>query len=751
MADSPLTIHIEDPDNSVRVDPDTGSIETDTPDGGVVVQLDAMRQSAAKKDEGFYANLADEMDSVELNQIANKLIDEIEEDNRSRQQWLENRKKGLKLLGIQLEEPKSTVADSGSAMDGISVVTNPLMLQAILKGWAGARAELLPAEGPAKVQQVLGDETDQEDDTAETLERDFNYYLTKIAREYYPETSHMLLWGTYFGGSGFKKTYRCPLKQRPVSPAVDASDLIVSDTMKDFSSCARITHEIKMRSSVLKRMQLVGAYRQIDLGQPTPVQNAPQQAVGEMQGTKPSTRPEDQPYTIWETQCELDLPQYAPTQFKNEGIPLPYRVTIDKDGRQILALRRDWNENDPECARKRLYTKYPYVPGPGFYGTGYLGILGNITAAMTAVDRECLDSGMLANFPGGVVNKAATRQLSSNLRQGPGEFVGLDVPAGMNIQNVIMPTPYRDIMPGLMQLRQALIGQAKELSSSIELPEGEGVQDIPVGSMMAQIEQSQKVSAAAFKDMHVAQQEEFELIIDLFRENPEDFWRGNEAAKTYWDETKLLQALHDFHLVPRSDPNTPSHLHRVAKAVALVQLAQAFPMVLNPLETAKRVLRAMKEDPTGLIQEPQQGGPDPTQMMIGQAQMITAQAKQMDAQTKAQKVQLDAASNKDDSAIKAAQLAQEQQIANTKLATEQVIHAHDAQRDAAELQHTMVMDQAAHALSERQAAHSANMDHAAHQLNQNQAAMDHQRSQQEHELNVHQAMNPPMPRGPGGP
>src|SRR5215467_13738776 len=330
----PINVVIEgDDDNPARVDPETGALEIDQPGGGVVVQFNPGQQDQEKKDnEDWFRNLADDIDKMQLATIANDLLEQIEADDRSRQGYLDQVARGMDVLGLKLEQPKSSNdGESTSGVNGISQVTNPLLLEALLKGWANARAELLPAEGPVKI-AIEGDETAQQDELAEALERDMNFYLTETASEYVPEMSHMILWGTYFKGSGFKKVYFCPMRRRPVSEQVDAKDLIVSDTTKDLKSCGRITLQVKMRPSVMKRMKKLGAYRDVDLTQPVPTTNRVDEKIAGIQGTitRPD-RPEDEPYNLYETQCELDLPEYAPKAFKDTGIPLPYFVVIDKD------------------------------------------------------------------------------------------------------------------------------------------------------------------------------------------------------------------------------------------------------------------------------------------------------------------------------------------------------------------------------------------------------------------------------------
>jgi hypothetical protein len=738
---SGIQIVIDDEDGKVTTDPVTGTVATEQPDGGVVVQLDARRPKKDGDDteDKFYDNLADEIGASQLSLIANELHDQIAADDRSRGNHLEIRARGLGLLGLELKEPRATVGDTSAAVEGQSTVTNPLLLEACLKGWANAQAELLPSDGPVKVANKDDQSIQSEDNLADAFERDLNHYFTKTATEYYPDTSHMLLWGTYFGGSGFKKIYRCPMKRRPVSESVDEKDLIVSDTTKDLRSCARITHQIPMRPSVMKRMELIGAYRKGPESIPSPPQvNAVDAKIAGIQGTDPTpqkSRPEDQPYTIWESQCELDLPEYAPGKFKGEGIALPYLVTMDKDSKEIKAIRRDWEEDDEECERQRMYVKYPYVPGPGFYGTGLLNILGNASSALTAAWRLALDSAMFATFPSFLIAKLGGRQNTSDFRVGPGTGVPVET-NNQPIGNIISPMPYKDVGPGMLALIDKVQQQTQSLSAAGDIPTAEGVANVPVGTMLAQIEQATKVESAAHKGMHQAQAEEIELIVDLFRKNPEDFWKANKICPPdYWNEQKFMQALENCHLEPASDPNTPSHIHRVAKAVALSQLiaVPAFAPIMDPRGTLNTILGVIRQDPTNIIapeQAPAPAASDPN--------MIAANAKMLSAQAAQQKAQVAAQEASQDMTIQTSKLQAEQNIATVDLAKEMVIHKDDAAHDAkvAAQQHSLGQQQhglatAQHGLATQQAVHDANMDVA------------------EHALNVHQVLNPPAPTDSG--
>lgn len=707
--DEPITVHvIEGAETTRMVD---GALEIDQPDGGVIVQF-----NPSKADEGngpedlakFYDNIADKIGDGRLLTIAAELHEAIEADDNSRKVSLSNQAKGMDLMGLSIEDPKA--GDGAAAMDGMSVVTNPLLLDAVLKGWANAQAEFLPADGPCKIED-FGDEPNQEhDDLADAFERDMNYFLTTICTEYAPETSHMLLWGTFFGGSGFKKVFMDPMKSRPTSQKVDSKNLIVSDATTDLKSCERITHQIPMRQSVMKRMQMKGFYRDVALTPPSVTTDEVSEKIAEIQGvTTSKARPEDQPYTLWETQCELDLDEFAPSKFKGKGISLPYLVTMDKDTMQILAVRRDWKPEDDECERKRMYVKYPYVPGPGFYGTGLLNILGNSTAAMTAAWRICLDSGMLAAFPGFLVAKLGGRQNTSDMTVSPATGTPIET-NGMPIRDIVMDLPYKEAGPGLMGLIDKITEQAKAAGASAEIPVGEGIQNVPVGTMLAHIETATKLMAATHKGMHGAQDEELGLIADLFRENPESFWKGNarHKRKPFWDEAKLMRALDTVTLVPKSDPNIPSHIHRTMKAVALVEL-KGTPLgaLLDAKEVLKRVLNAMREDQKGLLLDPPppNGKPSPEE--------TTADAKMLDAQTKAKKLEIVDAPEM----ASKAQLEQQKSEATIKgktidLARTLVTHEGD-EKDRA---HQAKVDNVQHGVAIADHLHGKEMDHKAHDL-----------------------------------
>ena len=373
-------------------------IRVEFPDGSVSINLSPMQsanpEDASKHDE----NLALHMDEMELATVADQLLRLIEQDDRNQSERLTDIAKGLDLLGLKYEEPRTEPSE-----EGMSVVRHPGLLEAVLQFQANCRGELLPSSGPVKARND-GGETQASDSIANALEQDFNHYLTVGAPEYYPDTDRMFSLG--FGGEAYKKVYNDPLKRRPVSLTVDRKDLILSDGSVALEACPRVTHRIRMAPSQVMRMQIVGAWRDTSLslgviGEGTPVEQKLESIAGVT--TSMTADPTEVERTIFESYCELDLKgfEHKDKSGKATGLPLPYRVTIDKDSREVLEIRRWWRDDDELCLRKEVFVEYVFVPGPGGLNIGLFHIMGNSTRALTAAWRIALDNGMLGNFPVG--------------------------------------------------------------------------------------------------------------------------------------------------------------------------------------------------------------------------------------------------------------------------------------------------------------------------------------------------------------
>lgn len=617
----------------------------DFPDGSVAVHLNAGdRDKQPLKDAKFKDNLALHLDESYLGSLADELLRGIEEDERSRQEWLDERAEGIKLLALKIERPSSGQQGASAGVDNTSRSRNTMLLEACLRFQATASGEMLPTGGPVKVEDKLSKDTIEGDELAQLLEDDFNYYLTRTASEYVPDTERMLLW-TAAGGSGFKKVYRCPIRQRPVSESVDAADLCVSNAATDLANADRVTFTSRMRQSVMKRMQYLKVYRQTDLSLPSaePLNSVDEQKQ-EITGVTISNRPEDIPFTIKECYCQIDL-EGDEHKDDNEatGLPRPYKIVIEKSSRQILEIRRNWRERDETERARETFVKYPFVPGFGFYDIGLIQILGNPVTAATALLRIGIDNGIFANFPGFLIAKGADKQNTTDISVPPGGGAPVDVSmaADGDIRKVIFPLPYKEAGPGLMALYQGIVESGSKLGGIADMSVGEGKQDAPVGTTIALIEQAVKVIDAVHKRLHNAQSKEFELLRDLFKEYPEDFWRFNQDRDPQWDAAKLTKALNDYNLVPRADPNTSSNTQRVLRAQALYQLVNAHPELFQVAACLDYVLRAMGiTNPDAFTQPPQNQAPPPDPKALAaqqsaQAQTMTAQARLMDANTKA--------------------------------------------------------------------------------------------------------------------
>lgn len=625
----------DDADALPQVNAD-GTIEITLPDGSVIIDLNP-RPAAAEGDGGHEENLADKIPLAEVSRIAGDLWQGIDADDRSRSQWLEARARGIELLGLKLDDPRVDVG-SGAPLEGMSTVRDPILLEACIRFMANASAELLPARGPVKVRND-GPGSGVMDALAETLEKDMNAYLTTVAADYYPDTKRMLFM-VGFGGSGFKKVYHSPLKGRPVSEYVDAKDLIVSNAAVDLSSAARVTQVVRMKRSDMIRMRILGVYRDVDLFPQSLQPDAVDRKVQTLQGISPQaqSRPEDQDDELWECYCELDIAGFEHKKDgKPTGLPLPYRVTIDKASQQVLEIRRNWDEDDDAYQPKKTFVEFHYIKAFGFYAIGLLHILGNIATALTGGTREVLDSGMFANFPGFLyLQQAAGRQMTNNFRVPPGGGAPIQSNGTMKIQDMVMPLPYKDASVGFMQFLAALRENGQRVGNMAEISVGEGSQNAPVGTTLALIEQAIKVEGAVHKGLYTAQSEELRALKRCFEEDPESLWRHNRKTIGKWNADKVLAALRAYDLTPQADPNTPSHLQRLMKAMAIKQLQGANPVLYDAKKVDIRVMSMLGiDDPDDLFAPPAPPmgpPPDPRLMVAG----INAQLKQAEIAARSQ-------------------------------------------------------------------------------------------------------------------
>ena len=662
-------------DAEVEVNPKSPYVKVELPDGSVTISFGGQQKSEEEGNEDFHENLAMQLDNSTLGQISNELVRLIEQDNESRQELLQQYVMGLDLLGTKIEAPRSNASDGSTAVEGQATVRHPLLLESIVRFQANARGELLPSGGPVKIRND-GLDSANINAQAEALEKDFNHYLTVTASEYYPDTERMFF-ALGFGGTAFKKVYYCPIRRRPVSEFISIPEIIVSNAETTVSTAQRITHVIKMSPSTLKRLQLVGMYRNVILSSAQPPKNnVVDDKLEQLMGVIPRniSNTDNQPREIYECYCELDLPGYEHEDDEGPtGLQLPYRVTIDKTSAEILEIRRWWKEDDEQCLRRQVFVDYIFVPGFGFYGLGLLHLVGNTTMALTAGWRLCIDNGMFANFPGFLYAKQAGRQNTNEFRIPPGGGMPIDT-AGGPIQSAVMPLPYRSVDGQFLNLLQLIETSGQRMASTSETNVGEGNSEAPVGTTIALIEQAQKVISAVHKRMHAAQAREFQLLKDLFKECPEAFWENNKYPAYQWTPETLTTALDNINLVPVADPNTPSHAVRIQKAMAIKQLQTQNPTLYDPKKVDERILTMLGiEDAMDLFVPPPPPMPPPPDPA-----MIMAQAKMIDSQAKMAEVKVKEAHAVSDAQNDAADRESKERIAMLQLAREIAVHPESA-------------------------------------------------------------------------
>ena len=662
-------------DAEVKVNPKFPYVKVELPDGSVTISFGGQQKSEEEGNKDFHENLAMQLDNSTLGQISNELVRLIEQDNESRQELLQQYVMGLDLLGTKIETPRSNASDGSTAVEGQATVRHPLLLESIVRFQANARGELLPSGGPVKIRND-GLDSANINAQAEALEKDFNHYLTVTASEYYPDTERMFF-ALGFGGTAFKKVYYCPIRRRPVSEFISIPEIIVSNAETTVSTAQRITHVIKMSPSTLKRLQLVGMYRNVILSSAQPPKNnVVDDKLEQLMGVIPRniSNTDNQPREIYECYCELDLPGYEHEDDEGPtGLQLPYRVTIDKTSAEILEIRRWWKEDDEQCLRRQVFVDYIFVPGFGFYGLGLLHLVGNTTMALTAGWRLCIDNGMFANFPGFLYAKQAGRQNTNEFRIPPGGGMPIDT-AGGPIQSAVMPLPYRSVDGQFLNLLQLIETSGQRMASTSETNVGEGNSEAPVGTTIALIEQAQKVISAVHKRMHAAQAREFQLLKDLFKECPEAFWENNKYPAYQWTPETLTTALDNINLVPVADPNTPSHAVRIQKAMAIKQLQTQNPTLYDPKKVDERILTMLGiEDAMDLFVPPPPPMPPPPDPV-----MIMAQAKMIDSHAKMAEVKVKEAHAVSDAQNDAADRESKERIAMLQLAREIAVHPESA-------------------------------------------------------------------------
>ena len=542
-------------------------------DGGV--EIDFEPESDVPEEAAFDANLALYMKDMDLNTLGETLLSGVEEDKQSRGDWEATMSEGIKLMGLKIE-------DRQTPFKGACGVYDPLMAEAVVRWQAVACSELLPAAGPVKT-QVIGVANEQLEAQASRVQQFMNLYLTELAPEFYEEFDQMLFWLPLVG-STFKKTYQDRLLGRPVSRFVLPDNFVVSYGTTDLATSPRFCHITPMTRRNFRLAQLAGVYRDIDIGDPqaddssqTPIQAE----VDGVEGMEPGAEGTEE-YRIYEVYADLNL-----VGFENEdGIPLPYVVTIEEGSRKVLSVYRNYEEIDPTFQRNNPFTHYKFMPGVGFYGLGYSHLLGNSAKTATSIRRQLIDAGTLNNFPGGLRVKGM-RLEDNNIGIGPTEFREIDT-GGMPIQNAIMTMPYKEPSQVSLALLKETYEGARNLANTTEIAVGEGRQDAPVGTTVALMEAATRLQSATLKRCHRAFSRELKNIANLFGkylpDEPYPFpVRGGMAAIMREDFANNID------VIPTSDPNISSSAQRMMRAEALLRFATQQPDQHNMREAYRQM------------------------------------------------------------------------------------------------------------------------------------------------------------------
>ena len=475
------------------------------PDGSIIRGSDMPEENFSK----FGENLAESLDERELNTIASELVSSYEDDLDSRNDWFQTYTEGLDLLGI------NSTARSQPFV-GASGVHHPILAEAVTQFQAQAYKEMLPAGGPVDT-EVLGMTDNAKIEKANRVKNFMNYQITYKMEEYDPEMDQLLFY-LPLSGSAFKKVYYDPSFGRAVSRFVKSEDLVVPYYAVDLLTSPRITHVIHMNENELRKLQLSGFYKDMEMSSPgSSVDNTEvDDKIDELQGLTRTVS--DEEYTLLEMHVDLDLEGYQDLDENGEetGLALPYIVTICKDNNKVLAIRQNYQEKDPMKKKIEYFTHYKFLPGLGFYGFGLIHMMGGLTKSVTAILRQLIDAGTLSNLPAGFKSRGLNIQRHDDPLQ-PGEWRDVDAPGG-RLQDAFLPLPYKEPSGTLATLLGALVDSGKRFAATVENPTGDGNSEAPVGTTVALMEKGQRVMSAIHKRLHYAQRCEFKILKRVFGE-----------------------------------------------------------------------------------------------------------------------------------------------------------------------------------------------------------------------------------------
>jgi hypothetical protein len=547
----PLEIEIEDPE-SVRIG--MGDIEIElSPDD-------------ENTDEDFDANLADFMSDSALDSLGGELVSDFDKDINDRKDWIRTYVEGLKLLGLKYEERTEP-------WNGACGVFHPMLTESVVRFQSEGIMETFPAAGPVKT-QILGKDTPIKEEASARVREDMNYQLTEVMVEYRPE-HEKLLWNLPLSGSAFKKVYYDPSIGRQVAMFIPAEDIVVPYGASNLERAERVTHVMRKTENEILKLQEAGFYSDVDLGEPSGELDDIEKQKAEEMGMSAL---QDERFRILEMHVDLDLKGYEHKDKDGEmtGIALPYVVTVEKATTKILAIRRNWYEDDELHIKRQHFVHYQYIPGFGFYGYGLIHLIGGYAKSATMLIRQLVDAGTLSNLPGGLKSRGL-RVKGDDTPIAPGEFRDVDVPSG-SIRDNILPLPYKEPSQVLFALFQNIVQEGRQFASAGDMNVSDMSAQAPVGTTLAILERTLKVMGAVQARMHYSMRQEFRLLKAIIADyTPEEYDYepvdgSRRAKKSDYDMVAVI---------PVSDPNAATMAQKIVQYQAALQLAQTAPQLYN--------------------------------------------------------------------------------------------------------------------------------------------------------------------------
>tara|TARA_R110001632_G_scaffold153606_3_gene271602 strand:- start:216 stop:2693 length:2478 start_codon:yes stop_codon:yes gene_type:complete len=554
------------------VDPESVSIETE--DGGILIDFGPEMSEDMPLD--FDSNLAEFIDQQDLRRLASELTGLAESDKDSRKDWEETYIKGLEQLGMKIE-------DRSTPWPGACGVQHPVLAEAVVRFQAQTITEIFPNDGPVKV-KMFGKMTEGKEKQAYRVKEYMNYLITEEMPEYRSETEKMLF-NLALAGSAFRKVYWDPAMNRPCSMFIPAEDLLVAYGSPSLEMAERVTHVMKKTSNEVRKLQVSGFYRDIELHGGNPIDGDIQEKYDDLTGDSPSYSSDDR-HLLYEMHLDWDLDGFEDMKDgEPTGVALPYVITVNSTNSEILSIRRNWVEDDPNKMRRNHFVHYEYLPGMGFYGFGLIHLIGGIAKSATSLLRQLVDSGTLANLPGGLKARGL-RIKGDDSPIMPGEFRDVDVPGGAIRDNITF-LPYKEPSNVLHMLLQNIVEEGRRFASITDMKISDMNQQAPVGTTLAIIERSMKVMNAIQARIHYAMKKEFKILSRIVRDYmPDDYeWEvdGGDMMKSQ-----------DFNgrmdLIPVSDPNSSTMAQRIMQYQAALQLASTAPQLYNLSELHRQML-----------------------------------------------------------------------------------------------------------------------------------------------------------------